>query len=110
MSKTEIEDELLKYFLNCSEKGLSCTTDILFDQLEDVDKDFFERVADELVRRGFLKGLKNDTYGEITQLGVLEIEKRRLIPDKKIRRNNEIRYKILETGLIIINRTATVLL
>ncbi len=98
MNKTEIENELLKYFLDCLEKGLDCTIEVLFKQLENVDKNFFERTAAELVSNGFLEGLKYGYYGKITSLGILEIEKRKLISDEKIQHNYELRYKILEVG------------
>ncbi len=88
----------MTYFLDCLEKGLSCPTNLLFDRLENVDEDYFERIGDELVRAGLLNGLRHDHYAEITYLGVLEVEKRRLIPEEKITRNNEVRYKILEIG------------
>lgn len=103
MNKIEIENEILKYFYNCWETGYKCTLHSIFTKLNDIDEKIIQRVSDELEDANFMVGLKNNTHGDITARGIIEAEKREIISAEKIQRNDEVRYKILETAFNFYN-------
>ena len=96
MEKVEIENEILKHFYGCWEMRADCSLTKVYQKLDQIGRKVIEKVGDDLERSGFIKGLLNSAYGELTAHGIIEAEKRGVVPIERLLRNEEVRFRILE--------------
>lgn len=98
MNETEIENKILQYVYNFWETHSGNTIYALFSEIPEIDKDYLRRIAEKLEEDKLIEGVGTGVSCRITPDGIIETEKRELILIDKVKRYEDIRYKILEAA------------
>jgi Restriction endonuclease len=96
MSKTEMEDKILKFLYECWQKGHHESVGILYKQVDTSDIKLLEHTADELERKELIKNFGECLMTKITSKGIIEVESRDFISPETLQKMKNVRYKILQ--------------